>query len=252
MQTESPSDWSTGAPSSGAEGLHLAVLGGFRLCNRGGTRISLSRGSQRLLVYLALQRQAVSRVRMAGDLWPDATDQRSLASLRSELWRLQELVRAAVEVDARELCLADTLRVDLYDVSALARRLTDRKPTDADLCSQSTTMLSMELLPGWYEDWVLMASEAWSQLRLHALESLARTLVERGRHAEALGPALDAARAEPLRESAHAVLMQVHLAEGNQSEALRTFQSYRELLRRELGVEPTERLADLLSTVRTA
>jgi SARP family transcriptional regulator, regulator of embCAB operon len=53
-------------------------------------------------------------------------------------------------------------------------------------------------------------------------------------------------RAEPLRESGHAALIQVHLAEGNQSEAVREFVRYRALLNTELGLEPTARLHQLV------
>jgi DNA-binding SARP family transcriptional activator len=53
-------------------------------------------------------------------------------------------------------------------------------------------------------------------------------------------------RAEPLRESGRAALIQVHLAEGNQSEAVREFTRYQALLRAELGLEPTRRLRQLI------
>jgi hypothetical protein len=77
-------------------------------------------------------------------------------------------------------------------------------------------------------------AEDWRQLRLHALEALAGRLA-----------ASAAVRAEPLRESAHAALIQVHLAEDNQSEALREFTRYRTPLHAELGLEPTPRLCRL-------
>ncbi len=46
-------------------------------------------------------------------------------------------------------------------------------------------------------------------------------------------------RAEPLRETACAALTRVHLAGGNESEALRAFERLRTLLAAELGIEPT-------------
>jgi hypothetical protein len=52
-----------------------------------------------------------------------------------------------------------------------------------------------------------------------------------------------AIRAEPLRESAHAAPIRIHLAEGNQSEALREFDRYRRLLQAELGLQPTRSCA---------
>jgi DNA-binding SARP family transcriptional activator len=42
----------------------------------------------------------------------------------------------------------------------------------------------------------------------------------------------------------------VHIAEGNPTEALREFARYGELLMLELGVEPTERLKELVVNLR--
>jgi DNA-binding SARP family transcriptional activator len=111
--------------------------------------------------------------------------------------------------------------------------------------------LSVDLLPGWYDDWVLIEAEDWRQLRLHALEALTRRLIAAGRWGEAADAACAAVRAEPLRESAHAALIQVHLAEGNQSEAMREFTHYRGLLHRELGLEPTQRLCRLVQGLQS-
>jgi DNA-binding SARP family transcriptional activator len=102
------------------------------------------------------------------------------------------------------------------------------------------------LLPDWDDDWVLLEAEDWRQLRLHALEAAAGRLAAAGRCGEAAGAAGAAVRADPLRESARASLIQVHLAEGNQSEAVREFARYQALLHADLGLEPTRRLRDLI------
>jgi hypothetical protein len=52
---------------------------------------------------------------------------------------------------------------------------------------------------------------------------------------------------EPLRESAQRALVQAHLAESNFIEARRDFLAYRNLVRRELGVEPSRELSALVS-----
>jgi DNA-binding SARP family transcriptional activator len=108
----------------------------------------------------------------------------------------------------------------------------------------------LDLLPGWYDDWVLSEAEDWRQLRLHALEALADRLTAMGRWGEAADAAGAAVRAEPLRESANATLIKVHLAEGNQSEAVRQFERYRALLLAELGLEPTLRLRRLVQDLQ--
>ena len=63
------------------------------------------------------------------------------------------------------------------------------------------------------------------------------------RFGEAATAATVAVRADPLRESARAALIRVHLAEGNQSDALDEFHRYRTLIRAELDLEPTPLLA---------
>ena len=67
------------------------------------------------------------------------------------------------------------------------------------------------------------------------------------RFCDALQVGLAAVRAEPLRESAHRLLVRVHLREGNVAEAIRQYRSYADLLRRELHATPSpviQRLPD--------
>jgi DNA-binding SARP family transcriptional activator len=46
--------------------------------------------------------------------------------------------------------------------------------------------------------------------------------------------------------------MRVHLAEGNQADAVREFRRYRALLQRELGVEPSPALFELVGVATGA
>jgi DNA-binding SARP family transcriptional activator len=142
-----------------------------------------------------------------------------------------------------ELGLAEGVTVDIHHAQTLARRLLDPAATleQTDLSPVAIMALSGDLLPGWYDDWVLIEAEDWRQLRLHALEALAGRLTD---------AACAAVRADPLRESAHAALIHIHLAEGNQSEAVREFTHYRALLHAELGLEPTLRLRGLIQRLQ--
>ena len=72
-------------------------------------------------------------------------------------------------------------------------------------------------------------------------------MLRRGHYVEALDAALAAVRSDPLRESARRLILRIHLAEGNQVEALRHFHSYRALLAAELGIEPSPRTWALVS-----
>jgi DNA-binding SARP family transcriptional activator len=214
----------------------------------------LSGGSQRLLAYLALHREPVPRSTAAGSLWPEATGDHASSSLRSALARLGSATRDAVAITDIDLRLADGVTVDIRESQGFARRLLvpEVSPAVSELGAQAISVLSRDVLPDWYDEWVVPEAEEWRQLRLHALEALSDRLTIAGRFAHAMGAALSAVRAEPLRESANAAVIRVHLAEGNQADAQREFRRYRALLQRELGVEPTTSLFELVGVAPMA
>ena len=127
----------------------------------------------------------------------------------------------------------------MQDAVTEARALIDAPVgQDAELPAanaETISRLSMRLLPGWYDDWVVLEQERWDQLRLHALEAAAEVLLCRGQHVLALEASLVAARSELFRESAHRVIIRVYLAEGNWGAAMQHYQDYQRMLRRELN-----------------
>jgi SARP family transcriptional regulator, regulator of embCAB operon len=237
------------AASPDTAGLRISVLGTFRFWARDKALPAERGGTQRLLALLAIRDRPLTRVSVAGALWPESSDEHAYSSLRSALGRLSRLTRDAVEVTPLDVCLADGVTVDLRRARALAHRLLDGGASlgEDDLSPEAVAALSQDVLPDWYEDWVVVEAEEWRQLRLHALEALTDRLLEVGRFGEACGAALAAVRTEPLRESARAAVIRVHLAEGNQSDALEEYERYRVVLNAELGLEPTARLRELLA-----
>jgi DNA-binding SARP family transcriptional activator len=227
------------------------LLGGFGLSD-GRVDIAIAEGPQRLLAFLALRKRPVRRTLAAGALWPDVSQEHASSSLRSTLARLDEGARSALAVTASQLAVADRITVDLWESEALARRLAGphESLTVDHSSSAEVDALSSDILPDWYEDWVIVEAESWRLQRLHALETLANDLRSEGSYGQASSAAQAAIDADPLRESPRAALIRVHMAEGNVSDAIREFTRYRALLKRELGLEPTPRLQALLDQVR--
>jgi DNA-binding SARP family transcriptional activator len=226
--------------------VQVSVLGGFGFAASGGARPALAPGSQRLLAYLALHDHPVSRRTAAGSLWCDADDERAASSLRTALSRLDPTARAALSTDDGTLGLAPDVAVDVRDSRSVARALLDDAGDPAAARPAAIAALSHDILPDWYDDWVVRDAEAWRQLRVTALEALSERLTEAGRFAHAMLAAVAAARVEPLRERSTAAVIRVHLAEGNRAEALRELRRYRALVQRELGSEPTDALYELV------
>jgi DNA-binding SARP family transcriptional activator len=233
----------------GADPLKVSVLGTFEFFVGDEALPAEAGSSQRLLAFLALRDRAVMRATVAGTLWPEASEDHAHSSLRSAISRLSEWNRQAVLVNPLDLRLGESVTVDIREARSLAHRLLDidALPPRADLSASSIDALSADLLPDWYDDWVVLEAEDWRQLRLHALEALAQRFTDGGQFGDAAGAALAAVRADPLRESPRSTLIRAHLAEGNQSEAIREFERYRAQLRTELGLEPTPQLQALIA-----
>ena len=237
-----------GGLNGGPQPAELSLLGGFVFSVGGVALAGMPAESQRLIALLGLRDEAVTRAQAAEMLWEGPFHRPAEAGLRSALSSLEGPARHAVTVTDGDLALAEGVVVDVRQARSLARRLIDHDalPAGHDLGTPAVTALSEELLPGWYDDWAVIAAEGWRHLRFRALEVVATRLTAAGRLTEATAAALAAVRCEPLRETAWAALIRVHLAEGDLSRAFREYERYRVLLRTEVGVEPTPRLSQLL------
>jgi DNA-binding SARP family transcriptional activator len=182
---------------------------------------------------------------VAGTLWPAGEDERAAGNLRSALWRLRGIGCDVLSCDKSMLRLAPGLLVDVQELDDWAQRLVAGQSTADDLRVPRPGP-DVDLLPGWYDDWVVFERERLRQRVMHALEALSRYLAGVGRYGEAVDAALVAVGMEPLRESAREVLIQAHLDEHNHVEASRAFFDYARLVRDELGVAPSRDLAELL------
>jgi DNA-binding SARP family transcriptional activator len=230
----------------GAPTTYVSLLDGFalRLEARRCLAEDMPRGLQRLVAYLCLSRSTTRSVAV-GRLWPDVPEARAHADLRSALWRLQKVVPGLVTATRENVSLSESVQVDVRELVAWARQAMN-PATPVDEVLPGYEAMAGELLPGWYDDWVLLERERLRQLWLHALEALAEKLTAAGRFGEATQAAYGAVSVEPLRESAHRTLVRAHLAEGNLAEAVRVFESFRTLLSEELGVPPSSSMQQLV------
>jgi len=206
----------------------------------GDERWEVPEGSKQLLAFVALRRRRVERRQAAGTLWPCGDEERAAGNLRSALWRLRRAGINVLITDKWSLALSCDVLVDLHLIEQWATRLIDGQAAGDDLTVTPSVVDALDLLPGFYDDWVLMERERIRQRILHALEVLSETLAAEGRFADAIEAAMLATGAEPLRESAQRALIKAHIAEGNLTEARRSYRAYHNLLYRELGVAPSD------------
>ncbi len=204
-------------------------------------------GCKRLLAILALQSNGVTRHLVARQLWPDVDRHRADGNLRTVLWRLHGTGLDMVDSDSQALALQTTVAVDVKILQEWANRIVAGQMRSDDLRLIPTVEEGLCVLPGWYDDWVIIERERLRQTLLHALEVLSRRLYQVGRFAESIEAALIAVDTDPLRETAQQALIEAHLAEGNLIEAHRARDAYRHLLRRELDTELSPLMCSLIS-----
>jgi DNA-binding SARP family transcriptional activator len=140
------------ASSSSGATIRLFLLDGFRLVHDGETA-DVPRSLQRLIAVLGLHPRA-NRTYLAGLLWPDTPEDRALSRFRTGLWRLRKYPYCEILTTGDTVRLSPTILVDADDLVQVAADLAaggdPHRAFDRLIAGRD------DLLPGWYDDWVLL------------------------------------------------------------------------------------------------
>ena len=225
--------------------ISLRLLGGWQLVDNG-AEVRLSHREQRLVALLGLSGER-ARPHVAGLLWPDSTDARALASLRRAVMQTQHARPGLLHAGRGFVGLDPEVEVDVAEVRRAAEF--SQLPESDDEQSHLLWLLGgEELLPGWYDDWVLAERESLEQLRLRALDRLARQALDRGDLILAIDAARSATEIEPHSEAACEVALRAHLARGDVAGAVAEFRRHRDATWDNVGVAPSPRILALVES----
>ena len=206
------------------------------------------RVNQLALAFLVLNRERpVRRDELAGAVWEKRAPVDPDGALRVVVSRLRRAIGAESLQGRAELrlTLPGPIEIDVEKV----RILVGEAEAGGDLARASAAAeLSVgELLPALDADWLGAERDRILDLRLRALDAVGRAALRAG--GSELASAQHAARElitlSPYRESAHRLLIEALIADGEQAEALLAYESVRVLLRDDLGTTPTAELAAL-------
>jgi DNA-binding SARP family transcriptional activator len=185
---------------------------------------------------IALHGKPVPRALAAGILWSEKSEARAHANLRSCLWRLnQPEPRPVVVGRGLTLALHHEVSLDVFQLERLGWAILEN-PTSVDL-HEVPDLFVHPLLPGWYDDWIVMERERLAQLQARFLESLVTALVCAHELTRALDYAVRLVRADPLREQSQLCLLRVYAAEGSWGQFRRQSSEYENLLRDTFGCD---------------
>jgi len=221
------------------------------------------RKAQELLAFLLLAPDRPhARERIAHVLWEseDATQPR--AYLRKALWQLQRALitvsasgeAPAIHADAEsiEFRLAPWLRVDVHEFDAAfdeairggsMRRSVDR-------LERALAVYRGDLLEGWYLSWCEVERIRLQQRFVTLAGWVLDACVETGEIERGLGVAARVLANERAHERTHRDVMRLLAQGGDRTSAIRQFELCREILRADLGVDPSRTTVEVLHAVR--
>ncbi len=227
--------------------LSIQILGGFSIHRGDEALTGIERPSlQKLLVFLLLHRgQAVNRSKMAFTFWPDSNEKQALSNLRNLYFQLRHALP-----DLQKYFSADRVSFKWHEEApfildaAIFEDLIDRAKSNyyqaekVVLFEKAVKTYLGELLPGHYEDWLLVERKRFSQHYKQALTELVSLLEQRRQYQQAVIYVRLLIQNDPLHEPAYAHLMRVQALMDDRAAAIHTYHTYANLLDREMGVEP--------------
>lgn len=242
----------------------IELFGGLSVRHADGSSALLrSQKAGALLAYLAFHSERPHpREKMADLFWPEADSTAGRMSLAQVLTQIRRVLKDADPPSGTAL-LADRLSVRLdptavtTDVAEFEAALRQAKSAD-DLSEKivglqrAVELYRGELLPGFYEEWIPPESARLEAAYLRALGQLVRNLVEIGDADRATAFVQRWTEADPLNEEAHRSLLELLIAAGDRTAALRHYRLMERTLKREWDTEPSEATRALLNRITHA
>lgn len=219
--------------------LEIRLLGKFAVTIEGHPVELRLRAAQSLLAYLALTAGTPHRrEQLAGLLWPDADEASAKGNLRHTLWRIRKALGPHDIIIADDLTLSWNSAAEFWlDANFVGQKL----PADAsaeDLIA-AVSAYGGELLPGFYDDWVVLERERLQAAFEHKMEALLGRLMTAERWEDVLewGERWIALGHTP--EAAYRALITAYGGRGDSAGAAATYRRCLQALQSDLGVEPS-------------
>ena len=215
-----------------------------------------------LLAYLAFYRDRMHPREVLFELlWPECDPNAGRHNLSNSLSSLRHQLKPP-GVPAGAVIIADRASVRLNPAAVT----TDVAEFETALQSVSRAKSSTEriqhladavtryrgaLLPGQYENWILLEQQRLSESFFEALRELLIHLTHMGEVNRTLDYARHGVHVDPLREEAHRDLMRLYVAAGQPDAALRQYRELERILKETFGDAPSPASRTLAREIET-
>lgn len=253
--------------------LQLRFFGGFAVSVGGVVLQKFSYDKLRaLFAYLVTQPREHGREHLAQLFWPMVPAKTARGNLRRCLFDLRAALADALAVDAQGmpapdfvcsgiqtlcLCASPFLRVDVADFLATDAASASTSAEQLSLLEQRVALYRGEFLAGLslsdcpeFGDWLQRQREILRRQVLTLLDQLCGHYEQMGSYSKALQFALRFTELEPWDEAAHRRLMRYYATSGQHGAALRQYEVCCSLLKKELGILPSEETRQLAEQIR--
>ena len=216
--------------------------------------VPVSGRSGSLLAYLALGRgRYFSRNELLGILWPERVASMTAGSFNTALWRLRKLVdtppfaggeliandrRGAIGLSGGDAVWLDVEEFERRIAPGLSKPIEQLTEREIDDLRAGIALYKSDILVEFVDDWALREREKHRRHYLNALWRLMQVATLRREYGDAIRHAQSILDCDALREDVHRELMQLFVRSGQRAQALRQFETCRDLLRHELAIPP--------------
>ena len=199
--------------------------------------------TRELFFFFLLHPDGLRKEQVMAEMWPEVPTAKANSLFHSSLYRLRRAVHPECIIYENGLYRFNEMIPKWYDVeefeSLLEKAKSEKSPAHRkELLTQALKLYQGDFLENCYHDWCLPYRDELLERYLRALLELARIHLSEGDYEAASQLAKITVTRDPFREEAYRILMRCSLLMGDRTSALRWFDQCREILRKELGVEP--------------
>jgi predicted ATPase/DNA-binding SARP family transcriptional activator len=231
--------------------LEVRLLGSFDVRRDGKPITITSRPAQSLFAYLILSSgTSHRREKLAGMLWPDSLEETARDNLRHALWRIRKVLESTSStrfLHADDLTIKFEGSSDYWLDAAELEKISDNVSADELIAVLSE--YQGELLPGFYDEWVILEREHLSSIFEHHMARLMSLLQDEKRWLDILAWGERWIKLGQRPEPAYRALMAAYAAKGDMSKVAVTYERCVKSLR-EFGMEPSVQTQELHENLR--
>lgn len=239
--------------------IRIRLLGRVQIVHEDGEQVHLPPIVQNLFAYIILSqyknqfRNGLRRELLANLFWEDQPERNARRCLSTALWRLkrefqlnhitsdQEFITATPDKVSLNFEFDHWLDIDQFEqfaVDGLSKSLETMTVDQVVSLENAVQLYTGDLLEDCYGDWAIQERERLHLLYLRCLARLMRYYRRHGRYEDCVTCGKQILQTDPLREQIHRELILLYMENGQRGLAIHQYETCRQTLKRELGIEP--------------